>query len=285
LAATARSAAKEGLAVRPEISVKVPVASERIPVPYCLARKLGLYQLLAHFVTFSLLTWWSPWTGFLVHFVLTTLFAVPAARPAKVTIGDDGIHLRWWSVERFISYETLTEVRKERHGVALCLAGGEQIQLRASGYAGHFRERVAWQLEQRMAQWQRYQRVELPASGGGELAYRAPSYTLESRVDVAVNPRSAPEARVRAIEELAGEVDERTTEKLSESAASTAHPRVRRALEEAALPKVRETESRALRIVDPPALGANALEREDAGSEDERDDGKDVGLDEMSQFK
>jgi hypothetical protein len=236
-------------------------------------------------VTFLLLTWWSPAIGIPVHFFLATLFAIPAARFANVTIGDDGVHLRWWSLERFISYETLTQVRKEPYGVALCLAGGEQIQLRAYFYAGHLRERLAWQLEQRMAQWQRYQRLELPASGGGELAYRAPSYTLESRIDVAVNPRSAPEVRVRAIEELAGEVDEHTMEKLSEIAASTAHPRVRRALEEASLAKVRETESRSLRISVPHALGTGALDRGDAGSEDERDDGNDGGLDEMSQLK
>jgi hypothetical protein len=208
----------------------VPVTIERVIAPWTLHRRYALYLWIAQPATLGLLTWWQPLAGLLVHAVLLLMAVVLGARRARLSIGEDGLHLRWWNVERFLSYAEIAEVTKAERGVTLRLRSDEKVPLLAQFYGGHLREHLSFQLEARMDRWQQWPALErlLPPKDGS--AYREPQATADDVVKAAVNPRTPPEVRVEATRMLRGEAISGALRALAESAEATANVAARRAL-------------------------------------------------------
>jgi hypothetical protein len=214
-----------------EFPLLIPVTVKHVIAPRSLVPNVAVYPFwFLQLVVLALLTCRQPGIGLWVHGLLLVATVGPGLRSARLVIGDDGLYLRWWNIERFISYREVASVTKDERGATVCLLDGEEVRLWAQFYGGHLREILTAQIGDRVARWQRWPVVEAPRLPAGVATYREPGWELERRVEAATNPRTPPELRMQAARALEGEVDSAVLERLGESAEATANPVVREAI-------------------------------------------------------
>jgi hypothetical protein len=208
------------------------------------------------------------------------------AMPTHVTVGADGILLRWLGTMRFVPWTDVAGMEDFDGGVVLALEGGEWLTLRTP--ADHERHqperqamlermRVAWRAQSRAAadepamqlvrragartrEWLRA--VRILAHGGS--GYRGGAVPPERLWRIVEDARADRSARTGAAFALAPQLDESGRGRMNAAASSCAEPRLRGALSMAA------SDVGAEALEDEIAAALDAAEGE--GEEDERND-------------
>jgi hypothetical protein len=185
------------------------------------------------------------------------LFAGVAV-PTLVTVGADGVLLRWLGTQRFVPWPSVVAVEAFDGGVVLALDGGRWLTLRTpAAHERHHPERdamverlrTAWrpyaQLDAeeptarllrragaRTSEWVRSVRGVIPRAR--HEGYRIPAVPPERLWQLLENPRSDRAARTGAALALAPSLDEQGRARLHAVADACAEPRLRLALSTAA---------------------------------------------------
>jgi hypothetical protein len=180
------------------------------------------------------------------------------AVPTRVTVGADGVLLRWLGTQRFVAWPSVVAVEAFDGGVVLALDGGRWLTLRTpAAHERHHPERdamvermrTAWRpyaqhdaeeptarllrrAGARTAEWVRSMRGMLP--GTSHEGYRVAAMPPERLWQLVENPRSDRAARTGAALALAPSLDEQGRERLRAAADACAEPRLRLALSTAA---------------------------------------------------
>jgi hypothetical protein len=110
------------------------------------------------FMLFFLLTAWrSPEMGVAFFFTFWTVaqtavvaVAVQLLRPRRVAVGIDGIVVRPWWRDRFLSYDAIAKVDLVPRGVSLGLRTGRVVKLRTTTWRGRGYDAVAQALFERI---------------------------------------------------------------------------------------------------------------------------------------
>jgi hypothetical protein len=186
---------------------------------------------------------------------LVVLF-VSVAAPTHVTVGADGVHLRWVGTSRFVPWSAVVGIEVYDGGVVLVLDGGEWLTLRVpADHERHHPERdvmvermrVAWRAQAgargdetaarlvrraggRTREWVRALRAILRSDWG----YRGSAVPPERLWRIVEDPRADRAARTGAAVALAPSLDDCGRERLRAAASACAEPRVRIALATAA---------------------------------------------------
>jgi hypothetical protein len=197
----------------------------------------------------------SPFAMSLAVVALVALCAGVAV-PTRVTVGADGVLLRWLGTERFVAWPGVAGIEPFDGGVVLVLAHGRWLALRTpAAYERHYPEReamiermrTAWRAAprrvedevaarllgrrgSRTSEWVRSMRGLLRA----ELGYRHGAMPPERLWRVVEDPAAESVARIGAAVALAGSLDDGGRERLRTAAESCVEPRLRIALATAA---------------------------------------------------
>lgn len=181
--------------------------------------------------------------------------------PTHVSVGGDGVHLRWLGTSRFVAWSTVLAVEPFDGGVVLALEGGRWLTLRTpSEHERHDPERLSM-IERIRAAWRAsvQARAEpLPTGvvrrvvGRGTrtrewvramraLATEQPGYRIgtvppEGLWRIVESPHAERDARTGAAIALAQSLDDAGRKRLREAAAACAEPRLRIALTTASTP-------------------------------------------------
>jgi hypothetical protein len=209
-------------------------------------------------LAFGLLVGQSAPIGSAMALAALAAFFLGLAAPTLVTVGADGLLLRWLGTRRFVPWSSVVGVERFDGGVALALEGGRWLTLRAPSDAQRYsperdamieRIRVAWratapgELEEpaarllrrtgvRTREWVRSVRSLLrpPCEEG----YRVAAMPPERLWALVEDPRVDRAARVGAALALAPWLDEGARERLRSLADACAEPRTRLSLAVAA---------------------------------------------------
>jgi hypothetical protein len=181
--------------------------------------------------------------------------------PTRVSIGADGVHLRWLGTSRFVMWATVLAVEPFDGGVVLALEGGRWLTLRTprehdrhdpEGLAMVERLRAAWRANvqaraeplptgvvrrtgsrgTRTRDWVRAMRALAQEQPG----YRTSAVPPEGLWRIVESPHADGDARTGAAIALASSLDSAGRKRLREAAASCAEPRLRIALTTASMP-------------------------------------------------
>jgi hypothetical protein len=181
--------------------------------------------------------------------------------PTRVSIGADGVHLRWLGTSRFVAWSTVFAVEPFDGGVVLALEGGRWLTLRTpTEHDRHDPESPAM-IERLRAAWRAnlQARAEPLPTGvvrrtGGRgthtrdwvramraLAKEQPRYRTsavppEGLWRIVESPHADSEARTGAAIALASSLDAEGRKRLREAAEACAEPRLRIALTTASMP-------------------------------------------------
>jgi hypothetical protein len=181
---------------------------------------------------------------------------VGASAPTRVTVGADGVLLRWLGTLRFVPWACVTSIEAFDGIIVLALEGGAWLSLRSPGDHERYqperaamveRMRVAWRAHAsarpdeetarlvrraggRTQEWVRAMRGIVRAEEG----YRTGSMPLERLWRVVEDSRADRAARTGAALALAPTLDESGRQRLRAAAFSCAEPRLRIALTTAA---------------------------------------------------
>lgn len=181
---------------------------------------------------------------------------VGATVPTHVTVGADGVLLRWLGTLRFIPWATVLSIEAFDGVVVLAIEGGSWLTLRTPADHERYqperaamieRMRVAWRAHVlgrpdeetarllrraggRTQEWVRAMRAMIRGEGG----YRAGSVPPERLWRVVEDPRADRVARTGAALALAPSLDEEGRERLRAASSSCAEPRLRVVLSTAA---------------------------------------------------
>jgi hypothetical protein len=181
---------------------------------------------------------------------------VGATAPTHVTVGADGVLLRWLGTLRFIPWATVLSIEAFDGVVVLAIEGGSWLTLRTPADHERYqperaamieRMRVAWRAHVlgrpdeetarlvrraggRTQEWVRAMRAMIRGEGG----YRAGSMPPERLWRVVEDPRADRVARTGAALALAPSLDDEGRERLGAAASSCAEPRLRIVLATAA---------------------------------------------------
>jgi hypothetical protein len=181
--------------------------------------------------------------------------------PTRVSIGADGVHLRWLGTTRFIAWSTVFAVEPFDGGVVLALEGGRWLTLRTprehdrhdpESLAMVERLCAAWRANlqaraeplptdvvrrtgdrgTRTREWVRAMRALTQERPG----YRTSTVPPEGLWRIVESPHADSDARTGAAIALASSLDDVGRKRLREAAASCAEPRLRVALTTASMP-------------------------------------------------
>ncbi len=181
------------------------------------------------------------------------LIALPMVLPQKVTIGEDGILLRWAGRRRFISFGRLREARPTPLGVELELDGGRELEIRLTHRADAETSRRASMLA-KIEAGLAHHRALAPAEDEALLTrgerdleawieemsflgsadthgYRTITIPRERIWAVLENPVADPSARQGAALALHARLDDEERERLLGIGQKSASPRLRVALD------------------------------------------------------
>jgi hypothetical protein len=189
---------------------------------------------------------------------VVALFALIAGLvvPTRVTVGADGVLVRWLGTARFVPWATVVAVEDFDGGVVLALDGGEWLTLRTpADHERHHPERAAMVERMRVA-WRAHGRTEhvdptavLVRRAGGhtrewvramrrvlrpERGYRAQALPPEQLWRVVEDACVDRHARTGAALALAPVLDDHGRDRMRTAASACAEPRLRAALETAA---------------------------------------------------
>ncbi len=226
----------------------------------------------------------SPLAMALAVVALITLCAGVAV-PTRVTVGADGVLVRWLGTERFVAWPSIAAIEAFDGGVVLVLGQGRWLTLRTpAAHERHYPEReamiermrAAWRATPRRepdevasrllvrrgartSEWVRSMRGLLCAEPG----YRHGAMPPERLWRVVEDPAADAVARIGAAVALAGSLDDSGSERLRAAAAACAEPRLRVALATAATsagPSVPDEDlAAALDAIDAAEDSANAV--------------------------
>jgi len=181
--------------------------------------------------------------------------------PTRVSIGADGVHLRWLGTSRFVAWSTVLAVEPFDGGVVLALEGGRWLTLRTpSEHDRHDpdtlamieRLRAAWRANvqaraeplptgvmcrtsvrgTRTRDWVRAMRALAQEQPG----YRTSVVPHEGLWRIVESPHADGDARTGAAIALASSLDDAGRQRLREAASACAEPRLRIALTTASMP-------------------------------------------------
>jgi hypothetical protein len=220
-----------------------------------------------------------PWVMGLVTIAYVLVF-LPTVLPARISVGHDGIRVRWLGNQRFIAFSSIERATTTPLGIELALVGERKVDLhltlrdndenqqrdrlleritegraRQHGRARADEEAVLARGTRDVETWIR----DLTTLGHGEGAgYRVNAIPRERLWEIVENPAADPSAREGAAVALHGTLDDSGRARLRALANETASPRLRVALDGLG----RETEPARLRV----ALDAAEEEVEDPPS-------------------
>jgi hypothetical protein len=181
--------------------------------------------------------------------------------PTRVSIGADGVHLRWLGTSRFVAWSTVLAVEPFDGGVVLALEGGRWLTLRTPQEHDRHDPECLAMIERLRAAWRAnvQARAEpLPTdvvrrTGGRSTrtrdwvramraitqeqpSYRTSAVPPEGLWRIVESPHADGDARTGAAIALAPSLDAVGRKRLREAAASCAEPRLRVALTTASMP-------------------------------------------------
>jgi hypothetical protein len=197
----------------------------------------------------------APFALALAAVALITLCAGVVV-PTRVTVGADGVLLRWLGTERFVAWSSVVAIEPFDGGVVLALASGRWLTLRTPlGHERHHPEREAM-VERMLVAWRASRGSEaddavarlLQREGGRtrewvrsmrglvrrETEYRRAAMPPERLWRVVEDPSADTTVRLGAALALAPSLDEAGRDRLRAAADACAQPRVRVALATAA---------------------------------------------------
>jgi hypothetical protein len=181
--------------------------------------------------------------------------------PTRVSIGADGVYLRWLGTTRFVAWSTVLAVEPFDGGVVLALEGGRWLTLRTPcEHDRHDPERLAL-VERMCAAWRANVHAcaePLPTgvvsrTGGRgtrtrewvhamraitqeKPGYRTGAVPPEGLWRIVESPHADSDARTGAAIALASSLDDVGRKRLRDAAAACAEPRLRIALTTASMP-------------------------------------------------
>lgn len=181
--------------------------------------------------------------------------------PTRVSIGVDGVHLRWLGTSRFVAWSTVLEVEPFDGGVVLALEGGRWLTLRTlNEHERYDPERVSM-IERLRTAWRASQQTQADAVPTGILrrigergartrdwvramrtlareqpGYRTSAVPPEGLWRIVESPHADRDARTGAAIALATSLDDAGRQRLRDAAAACAEPRLRIALTTASMP-------------------------------------------------
>lgn len=220
-----------------------------------------------------------------VVFALLFVVALPFAQPSVLTVGVDGLYLRWLRQKRFISYDDISMVQTydeksafarlgKMSGLLVTLQSDETLRIAvdaqwdpsAAGNHVMIEERIREAMEttgpndhfhtasllrqegRSVGDWI----TALRALGSGaNVTHRIAPVTSEALWGVIEDPTNAPRDRAAAAIALRGELGEDGRARLTAAARSTAGPKLRVALEAAADDTEEAELARALLEIEP----------------------------------
>jgi hypothetical protein len=178
------------------------------------------------------------------------------AWPMHVTVGADGVHLRWLGTGRFVAWSSIAAIEVYDGGVVLALEGGQWLTLRVpADHERHHPERdamvermrVAWRAHVSACADDTSARLVRPSGGHtrewvramramvhAERGYRVAAVPPERLWRIVEDPRADRAARTGAALALAPSLDEAGRGRLRAAASACAEPRLRIALSTAA---------------------------------------------------
>lgn len=181
--------------------------------------------------------------------------------PTRVSVGADGVHLRWLGTSRFVAWSTVLAVEPFDGGVVLALEGGRWLTLRTpSDHERHDPERFAI-VERLRAAWRASQQAHaesvptamvrrlgargartrdwvraMRALANEQPGYRSGAVPAEGLWRIVESPHADRDARTGAAIALATSLDAAGRQRLRDAAAACAEPRLRIALATASTP-------------------------------------------------
>lgn len=220
----------------------------------------------------KLLPWWCAWLISLFYLVAL----LPVVLPQRVSVGDDGVSLRWLGRRRFIPFRKIIAVSRTPLGLTLIVDGGRLTEIRLApneAAVGPERDLLIERVSAGIAATKTGSRAdeeallargdrdldgwlrELHAIGTEDSAgYRGLAIPRERLWEIVENPAADPSAREGAAIALHASLDASERARLGVLAQSTAAPRLRVALDAASA----EPDPAKLRVA------LDAAEREDA---------------------
>jgi hypothetical protein len=181
---------------------------------------------------------------------------VGATAPTQVTVGADGVLLRWLGTLRFVPWASVTSIETFDGVVVLALEGGAWLTLRTPADHERYQPERAAMIERMRVAWRAHvtarpdeETARLVRREGGrtqewvramrslvrsEEGYRTGSMPPERLWRVVEDPRADRAARTGAALALAPALDEPGRDRLRAAASSCAEPRLRVALSTAA---------------------------------------------------
>jgi hypothetical protein len=230
---------------------------------WVLARPLGDARafaragtLLALVLAFGVVAGQSAPAALALGVVALVALVLGVVVPTRVTVGADGVLVRWLGTTRFVPWATVVAIEDFDGGVVLALDGGAWMTLRTPGdHERHHPERGAM-IERMRVAWRAHGRAaandptaRLVARAGGhtrewvravrrivrpEHGYRAPALPPEHLWRVVEDACVDRHARTGAALALAPLLDERGRDRMRSAASACAEPRLRAALHTAA---------------------------------------------------
>jgi hypothetical protein len=197
----------------------------------------------------------APFALALATVALVALFAGVVV-PTRVTVGADGVLVRWLGTERFVAWSSVVEIEPFDGGVLLALAGGRWLTLRTPPAHERYHPEREAMTERMLVAWRSHGRSEaddalarlLRREGGrtrewvrsmrgllrGENGYRRAAMPPERLWRVLEDAGADSTVRLGAALALAPSLDDAGRDRLRAAAAACAQPRVRVALATAA---------------------------------------------------
>ena len=211
-------------------------------------RWLTIVMTTSPWILLNLVRHMPGWTV-LVVIGLYGVIALPMILPQKITIGDDGILLRWAGRRRFVPFGLLREARPTPLGVELDLEDDRELEIRVTHRADAEAARRTAILERIEEGLQRHRALEpaedeaLLTRGDRDLdswmdemrmlgtadayGYRTIAIPRERLWAVLENPGAEPSAREGAALALRARLDDDERERLVSIGQKTASPRLR----------------------------------------------------------
>ncbi len=217
-------------------------------------RWLAIILTTSPWILFNLLRHLPGFTIFIV-LGLYALIALPMLVPQKVSIGEDGVLLRWAGRRRFLSFSSIRAVRTTPLGIEIDLASEDEpvVEIRLTHRAEAETQRrnaMHDRIEKGIAAHQALEPIEdeallargsrsidewmqqMAMLGAGDAAgYRVMAIPRERLWAVLENPGAAASAREGAALALHARLDDAERERLEAIAEKSASPRLRIALD------------------------------------------------------